>query len=383
MKKRVSLLILLAFFILSCSPKGVSVEKPAAPESPVQQSQIAGKETWQAEWEKVLEAGRKEKKVVIYGGEVTGEMRYQLSSAFSNKYGIVAEIETGRSTGLTERVVAERKAGLYLPDLVTGGLGSSLHFTYKPGGMVEPVEQFLILPEVKDLKYWWSGFRFNDKERTALAFGAYVTHGVAVNTELVKEGELKSYFDLLAPKWKGKILLSDPTLPGIANRWIGFAIKILGTDYLKELVRQEPTILRDQRLHVDWLARGKFPIAITPQPAAFAEFQKAGAPVKTIVMAEGAQLTAGAGCIVYMNRAPHPNAAKIFLNWFLTKEAQTIWSQLSGIQSGRLDAPTDFLPPASIRKEGVKYLDQNTEEYILQEPEFTRIAKEIFGPLMK
>lgn len=386
-------LLALVSILFACTQRSVTPQKPLSTSG--QSELTASKESnptsmglshikggWEAKWEKTLQIAKKEGKVVVYGGDVSGEMRRQLADAFFNKYGIVVEIEVGRGALLTERVARERKTGLYLPDLVTGGLGTSLFYTYKPGGMVEPIEQFLILPEVSDPKYWWNGLRFNDKDRTTLAFNAYVTLPVAINTELVKEGELKAYADLLHPKWKGKILMNDPTLPGTANRWIGFMIKVMGADYLRELARQEPTIVRDERLHTEWLARGKFPIATTPLTTPFTEFLKTGAPIKRIEMAEGAHLTSGIACVVYMNQAPHPNAAKIFLNWLLTKEGQTLWSRLVGTQSARLDVPLDFLPPDVIRKPGVKYLDQNDEEYILKEPEFTRIAKEIFGPLI-
>jgi len=118
-------------------------------------------------------------------------MRKQLGEAFFNKYGLTAEIEIGRGALLTERVARERKTGLYLPDLVIGGLGSSLFYTFKPGEMVvSKIEQFFMLPEVSDPKYWWNGFRFNDKDHSAFAFNAYVTLPIAINTELVKQGEL-------------------------------------------------------------------------------------------------------------------------------------------------------------------------------------------------
>lgn len=378
--------ILLVSSSFTCTSKTASMEKSLSTKTDTL-AQLETKSAsggWEVEWEKTLVAAKREGKVVVYGGDISADMRKQLGEAFFNKYGLIVEIELGRGALLTERVARERKTGLYLPDLVMGGLGSSLFYTFKPGEMVIPkIEQFFILPEVNDPRYWWNGFRFNDKDHTTFAFNAYVTLPIAINTELVKEGELKAYPDLLQPKWKGKILMNDPTLPGTANRWIGFVIKTLGIDYLKDLARQEPTIIRDERLHTEWLARGKFPIATTPLTTPFTEFLKLGSPIKRIEMAEGAHLTSGIACIVYMNNAPHPNAAKIFLNWLLAKEGQTLWSHLVGTQSARLDVPTDFLPPDVIRKSGVKYLDQNNEDYILLEPEFTRIAKEIFGPLMK
>lgn len=84
-----------------------------------------------------------------------------------------------------------------------------------------------------------------------------------------------------------------------------------------------------------------------------------------------------------INESPHPHAARTFINWLLSKEGQTVYSRAWGVQSRRLDVPVEHLDPLLIRKEGVNYVFQNTEEFISRQPEYARIAAKVFGPYLK
>lgn len=262
-------------------------------------------------------------------------------------------------------------------------MGTSLFFQLKPSNAVDPIVPLLILPEVKDTEQWYEGLGWIDNEKTALAFAAYVSNSISVNSLQVSEGEVKSYKDLLNTKWKGKIVMNDPILTGTGQRFIGFLLETMGADYLRGLAKQEPVIVRDQRLQIEWLAHNKFAIATTPKPEILQEFALAGAPIKSSIMEEGEAITAGGGVISIIGKAPHPSAATVFLNWILSKEGQTVYSKAMGVQSRRLDVATDHLDPVVIRKPGVKYLDHNRQEFLLREPEFRKIAQEVFGPYSK
>ena len=113
------------------------------------------------------------------------------------------------------------------------------------------------------------------------------------------------------------------------------------------------------------------------------ELRKVGAPIKTITPKEGVPVTGNAGYIALFNKAPHPNAARIFINWLLTKEGQARFSEVTGWKSARLDVPTDHLDPVYIMKEGVKYFSAIDEEFLKSTPKYAPIAQEIFGPLLR
>jgi len=208
---------------------------------------------------------------------------------------------------------------------------------------------------------------------------------LSVNTDLVKPGEIKSYKDLLNPKWKGRIIMNDPTVGGAGSRWFAVvADQFMGLDYMRSLASQEPVITREQRLQVESLARGKYAIAIGMQPDIQAEFVKYGSPIKTVVPEEGGWLGGGPGLIGYFDRAPHPNAAKIFANWFLSKEGQTLYSKTALAESARLDVPNDHIAREDRRIPGVKYFIGDDEDFLIKKTEYEhKWAKEIFGFLVK
>ncbi|MBI4331708.1 MAG: hypothetical protein HY673_10555 [Chloroflexi bacterium] len=79
---------------------------------------------------------------------------------------------------------------------------------------------------------------------------------------------------------------------------------------------------------------------------------------------------------------PHPNAAKVFANWYIGKEATTLFSRFLELQSARLDVPTDFLSPERMRDPSVKYLIAESEDFYLKSFANTNLAQQVFGPLL-
>ena len=132
------------------------------------------------------------------------------------------------------------------------------------------------------------------------------------------------------------------------------------------------------------LARGKYAVAIGVQPDIQAEFIKMGARIQTIIPEEGAWLGGGPGLIAVFNHAPHPNAAKFFVNWFLTKEGQTVYSRTARAESARLDVPNDHLNKGDLRDPNVRYFISEDESFLKKKREYEKKwAKEIFGPLTR
>lgn len=80
-----------------------------------------------------------------------------------------------------------------------------------------------------------------------------------------------------------------------------------------------------------------------------------------------------------VNRAPHPNAAMVFLNWLLTKEGQTAWSKGMGYVSRRLDVPTDHVESYWVPKAGVKYWPGYYGEDVELSPRAEKVLKDLSG----
>lgn len=85
-----------------------------------------------------------------------------------------------------------------------------------------------------------------------------------------------------------------------------------------------------------------------------------------------------------INKPAHPNAAKVFLNWFLSREGQTVFTRAHGGHSARIDVPTEGLDPDLVRKPGVKYfVGADSEAFLIKEDKTRELATDIFGHLMK
>lgn len=388
MNNKLTVAILLAVVLNvvgACQPTGTApeIQKGQAETKPVSPAQ----QSWEADWQKTIAAAKEEGKVLIYTG-ASVDVQRELAAAFKGKYGIDMEFVSGNPAELETKITKERSAGLFLGDLVLSGPGSMVA-GMKPKGLFDPIKPSLVLPEVLDPKVWWGeqGPIFIDTEEQYVVAGTYYeATTVVVNNELIKPSQLKSYRDLLDPAWKGKIVMADPTVPGQAPAVIqlwGWVIPGLGKDYVQTFVKQEPVMSRDRRLPAEWVARGRYPIGVGINQDVVADFVSKGAPLKWARMEEGTWLTGGLGCLSLLNKAPHPNAAKIFANWFLTREASTLYSRAVLSQSGRVDVATDFLDPSVVRVRGAKYYKESEKDHILRYEEVFPFTRQVFGPLLR
>ena len=165
---------------------------------------------WQAEWQKTIDGAKKEGQLSLYGGqEITHP---DITSAFSKEFPFIKIISaSGRAADMMTRIVAERRADKYLADLTASGPnGPRMLYLNK---ILDPLAPTLILPEVTDPSKWYGGKHWYADPENKYIFmfeGTIVTTGLSVNTKLVSAGEIKSYWDLLQPKWKGKLLGQDP-----------------------------------------------------------------------------------------------------------------------------------------------------------------------------
>lgn len=358
----------------------------AVPYTPVQPSPttgVAAKGGWQQDWDNALAAAKKEGSLVIFS-TVPPETKESLTRLVKEKFNVQAEWVIGRANELAEKLLTERRAGIYSADIYLSG-GATAITVLKPAGVMESFDKLLILPEVRDPSKWWEGKpAWWDKENTMYAILAIVKQSIAINTEAVKPEEIKSWRDLLNPKWKGKITMDDPTISGSGSAtFSALASGLMDVNYLRELAKQDLVITRDRRLMGEWVARGKYPIGIAIDDAVQTELIRAGAPIKLISPVEGNYITASSGGVGVVNKMPHQNAAKAFVNWVLSQDGGTAFSKIYGGQSARTDVPTDHLDPAQVRQSSVKYLNTTSEEVEFQKLEGRKLAQEILGHLIK
>ncbi len=375
------LVLLLIPMVIACGSAGVpGPDAAATPKS----GPAPGKASWQEKWDTTVQAAKGEGTVLSYS-ILAADSRNLLSEAFKTRYGINLEFVSGLGGELAAKMTRERDAGIYNADVITAG-GTTLTQVMKPAGLLGPVEPLLILPEVTDPKLWSGGFPFLDKDKTTVAMIGTRMRYVLRNTEIVKESDITSYRDVLKPQWKGKIVLADPTAPGAGSSFPAIVIQVYGMepakDFFRQLVKQEPVITRDWRQMIEWVARGKYPIALGPNPEQTADFLNAGAPISLVKVQEGAKIGSVSGALGVPKKVAHPNASAVFVNWLLSKEGQDVFVKGLGNPSRRLDVSTAGVNPMFLQEPGEKYIFEDEDHYNFQ-TEVVPISKDIFGPLLR
>ncbi|MDP2647588.1 MAG: extracellular solute-binding protein [Desulfobacterales bacterium] len=342
---------------------------------------------WEAKWKTVLEAGKKEGKVSVYASLIAPSLRKQ-APIFKKQFGIDIEITTGRGGDLSRKLRTEKTAGVNLADVIISG--GNTFFAVKKLGVTTSMEDKLILPEVTNPKLWYTLDRlpWTDEDKHVFHYFAYPNRDISINTDLVKPGEIQSWQDLLKPQYRGKIVWSDPSIPG--SGFNGFATNIINkvTDenfYRQLVATQDIALSRNLRQMAEWLARGKYAVGVSVEGRPLAEMVNAGAHISYVTVKEATRLAFDASNVGMAAQAPHPNAAIVFVNWLFSKEGQVFAQKATNYMSARNDIPTDECDPQTMRVPGERYIvGANTmEKWVMNEQEkYLALAKDIFGPLI-
>jgi iron(III) transport system substrate-binding protein len=339
---------------------------------------------WETEWEKVVAAAKKE-------GELRGYFQGATSylQDFKKKYPEIKVLEYGVGGGsvVGPRVITERRAGKYLVDLHVGGPDTAFS-TFHRAKVLDVLRSVLLLPEVLDQSRWFERrHHYLDADRQFIfIFEGTPQSYLSYNVNLVRLDEIPSYWNLLNPKWKGKIIAQDPMITGVVSHGIRFMYynPELGPRFMARLFGEmDITISRDWRQMVNWLASGKFLLCLFCYGVEDAK--KQGIPVDLIGpyhLKEGANIVPVLGTTSLMSNAPHPNAAKVFINWLLSREGQIAYHKsrllgLSPADSLRTDIPKDELPPEGRRTEG-KHLLTSRAEWMDLTP-IRDVIKDVYG----
>ena len=313
-----------------------------------------------ADREKLILAAKEEGRVDIYGAPEIS-MQNALSE-FSKSYPeIKVTFVAGSGSNIVPRILAERRAEKYLLDVAI--LGHNSTNVLLRGKALDPIASVLVLPEITNLSRWWKGQHWYADEagQYVFIFTGYLTSPLGYHSKLFDPSGLKSYWDLLNPKWKGKNLSFDPRIRGPITDATTFFYyhPDLGPNFLKRLYGGETalTLTADNRQGLDWLAQGKYVLAVGLRE--LPEAKEKGLPVEELdaeKLKEGTYITPGFGAISLGNRAPHPNAAKLFVNWFLSVEGQSAWQRHTGNASLRKDIAKDYLAENTVPKENGNYI---------------------------
>lgn len=332
---------------------------------------------WETQWNLLVDAAKKEGKVVILAPPDT-QVRQVLPAAFKARFGVAVDYLGGRSSESADRLRAERQAGVYTVDVALAGIQTMATIFYREK-MLIPLRPELILPDVTDPTKWKSGKLWFMDPDDQYVLRLFNTAGADfyVNSRFVKPADFHLASDLLDPKWKGKIAIHDPTVPGNGSNEAARLYVQYGEAYVKRLfIDQQPGIVRDRRQITDWLARGRYPIAIGAERDEVERLKRDGLPVEPVYNLADmpGTLSAGVGEVALMDHAPHPNAAKLFANWIASKEGLEVYARAREESPTRNDTDErDFLPPEIIPRPGVNYFDSFAWQFTVSTKEEVRL----------
>jgi iron(III) transport system substrate-binding protein len=261
----------------------------------------------QTENELVREA-KKEGKVMFWSSMRIDDSRV-LAAGFESKYPFI-KVEIYRAGGeqLVNRALTESAASKTTFDVINA---FALKVVQDKGLL-----QAYSAPETahypagfKDPRYYW----------VSLYSGYNV---IGYNTKLVTQGEApKDWVDLLSPRWKGKL--------GMDNEeyfWYAGMVKYWGEEkgkrYMESLARQELQWRSGHALLADLMSVGEFPVAVVVYPDHIEQMKAKGQPVEWVKTTD--PILVNLAPIGIAAKAPHPNSAKLFMNYSISKEGQDI-----------------------------------------------------------
>jgi iron(III) transport system substrate-binding protein len=277
-------------------------------------------------WAQIEAAANKEGSVTVYAlSTIPPDQMDRFRTAFNKTY---PNIKVDMTAGLlpsdvVAKVTTEQDAKAYTGDVAQlgGTTGRSLD-------RLKEVSPFMP-PAVQDAGVKWRVDPVQDEGHTgSLLAGTLSYVPIWVNSNLVKAGdEPKTHMDVTDPKWKGKVIWQQPWASGFGWNEYYLAKKMYGQDWLTRMEAVNPVVGANSNDEISQLARGEYAIGLAlPGGDLATRLIKAGQPLKAIWPDDFVYGSANGFSL--LAHAPHPNAAKVFVNWWLTQDGQRFYADL-------------------------------------------------------
>jgi len=335
----------------------------------------------QKEWADLVRAAEGERQVNI-AGPPGDAFRAAIVDAFKKAYPkINVELLGGSGRDKVARILRERQGGVYNWDLYISGPTSALA-AFKPVNGFDSFRGMFLLPEVREEKSWVGGHDAGwadvEKKLYYTFAGSLAGDNFHVNWDIVPQGAIKTAQDLLDPKWTGKIVMQDPRVEGKGLNDALVLSLAYGDDFVRKLLRDQKIVITgDRRQLVEWIVRGRYPIALGLNEYFLTTFQEKGVGKNITAVTDpktAIYWSSGSSGIGLFNRAPHASAAKVYVNWLLSKAGQVEWNKTQ-TNSRRVDVPP--FDPATALKPGHSYRNTQAEDMIPARHKIEQLAKEI------
>ena len=301
-------------------------------------------EDWSAERAQLVAAAGQESEIELFSQPNLAARNFiaaEWAKAFPN---IKLSITATSGAQIVGRIRLERQAGKYLWDVIM--TGSNIGFDMVKEGFVDPFAPELRDPSVNDAKVWggWDQAYVDNANKyvfsTNLALKSPVYNALKLSPEKVKK---EGVHILLDPGLKGKIYWHDPNVPGPGAQFAFYLARRFSQDELRRFIdEQKPIFVTDQNQVIDALAHGAAWLALGPgnSHALMEPYIKAGVPIDLRKFGNAPELndiTLGGSTLWVMKDRPHPNAARLFINWLLSKDVQEGFAKATEQNSRRVD----------------------------------------------
>jgi iron(III) transport system substrate-binding protein len=270
----------------------------------------AGAAVAQSDWDKVVEAAKKEGSLVFYNAQTGWPEPIAAVKSFEAKYGIKVKMLEVRGVELMERIRVEVTNNVASGDVVL--MGSTGTAPLGRAGLLAPHGG--VPNAAKVVREGW----------VPEEIPVYVlNYGLVVNSNMVPKGEEpKSWKDVTDPKWKGKILSDEMVFPGGGQSWFAVTLEALGRDFHEAMAKQALQYDRNIPARAPRVARGEFAMSF---PFTIQELGRLkGLPVRAVIPAEGTPYTPVGTAVI--KGAKSPNAARLFVNHLISDEVQLVFA---------------------------------------------------------
>lgn len=318
-------------------------------------------------WEKQLyEAAKKEKPITVYTAHYNTEDAQSLCAAFEQKYpGLKCNFVRTTAQVAYQRFQQDLQANQPVASIFSS-TDVSHYPELKSKGLLMPYTPHNAANMVDSLK------AYNDKDGQYWVTAAALM-ALTYNTSLVSEKDApKNWPDLLDPKWKGKVSIGHPAFSGYVGTWVVQMRKLYGWDYFTKLEKNEPQIGRSVNDTVTMLNSKERAVAAGPEGTTLLSRDK-GNPLAVIYPTDGALLMVSPSAIP--KNAPSPNAAKLYMEFLLSKEAAEVQVKSHNISVVKGVAPAPGAKPL----EQIKVVRPSEEEIAKGIPEVKKQFRDTFG----
>ncbi|MBM2832385.1 MAG: hypothetical protein HW414_1437 [Dehalococcoidia bacterium] len=363
------LLLVLALTVGACAPKAAPAPIPTTTQVP---QPIPTPTPQLSEWDNILAAARKEGAVTVYN--VLGIELTQAMTAGMKQYGIKVDAIGGSGGELELKVITEQRAKANFADLLITGFTNNLNIL--EAGYGQPIN-VAALPALTEKDVWRIDPTQYEPTKSVLVYSTGITLSAIINTDLVRRSELSSWQDLLDPKWRDRMVMTDPRQgsgPSTSGLYIWM---ILGEDFWKKMAAQRITQQVRYDVVVNQVAYGEKPVGVFPASSRTVSAIKAGAPIQIVHFKEGTSHNVRS--VGLIRNAPHPNASLVLLNWMFSKEGQAAIGRATDNFTIRKDITEDWLRIAELRSQTFTLVDPPNNIDLEGPRKGTEFAKKIFG----